>query len=140
MDIYRSLNHGTVTQPVEEFIETVFVWAVKKLQHHDFIAHMQANYVNEAKKNLEPNECLVLLENYNCVCQDAVQAFQWNKVQATIHPFLCYYRDGSGNVLSKSYLVISECTKHNTVAVHQFQRKLVQDSYIRTKSSNIICV
>ena len=50
-----STDHSTmetVTQPVEEFIETVFVWAVKKLQHYDFIAHMQANYVNEAKKIL----------------------------------------------------------------------------------------
>ena len=33
---------------MEEFIETLR--AVKKLQHHDFIAYMQANYVNEAKK------------------------------------------------------------------------------------------
>ena len=65
-------------------------------------------------------------QDYNCVCQDAVQAFHWNKVQTTIHPFVCYYRDGSGNILSKCYLVISECTKHDTVAVHQFQRKLVE--------------
>ena len=95
----------TVTQPVEEFIET-FVAAVKKLQYHYFIAHMQANYVNEAKINLGPNEYLVFAdfsENYSCVCQDAVQAFHWNKVQTTIHPFVCYYRDGSGNILSKCY-------------------------------------
>ena len=68
----------TVTQPVEEFIET-FVAAVKKLQLcHNFIAHMQANYVNDAKINLGPNEYLVFAnfsENYSCVCQDAVQAF-----------------------------------------------------------------
>ena len=35
----------TITQPVEEFIET-FVKALKKLQYHDFIAKMQANYVS----------------------------------------------------------------------------------------------
>ena len=90
---------------------------------------MQANYVNEAKINLKRNEYLVFAdfsESYSCVCQDAVQAFHWNKVQATIHPFVCYYRDGSGNILSKCYLVISESTKHDTVAVHKFQRKLVE--------------
>ena len=134
----------TITQPVEEFIET-FVKALKKLQYHDFIAKMQANYVSEAKENLGPNECLVFAdfsENYSCVCQDAVQAFHWNKVQATIHPFLCYYRDGSGNVLSKCYLVISECTKHDTVAVHQFQRKLIDflTATFEQKPSKIIYV
>ena len=40
----------TITQPVEEFIET-FVKALKKLQYHDFIAKMQANYVSEAKES-----------------------------------------------------------------------------------------
>ena len=134
----------TVTQPVEEFIET-FVAAVKKLQYHDFIPHMQANYVNEAKINLGPNEYLVFAdfsEIYSCVCQDAVQAFHWNKVQATIHPFVCYYRDGSGNILSKCYLVISECTKHDTVALHQFQRKLVEflTATFEQKPSKIIYV
>ena len=134
----------TITQPVEEFIET-FVKALKKLQYHDFISKMQANYVSEAKENLGPNECLVFAdfsENYSCVCQDAVQAFHWNKVQATIHPFLCYYRDGSGNVLSKCYLVISECTKHDTVAVHQFQRKLIDflSATFEQKPSKIIYV
>ena len=48
----------TVTQPVEEFIES-FVKALKKLQYHDFIAIMQANYVSEA---LGPNEYLIFLK------------------------------------------------------------------------------
>ena len=127
----------TVTQPVEEFIET-FVAAVKKLQYHDFIAHMQANYVNEAKINLGPNEYLVFAdfsENYSCVCQDAVQAFHWNKVQATIHPFVRWK-------WKYCYLVIPECTKHDTVAVHQFQRKLVEflTATFEQKPSKIIYV
>ena len=63
-------------------------------------------------------------------------------MQATIHPFLCYYRDGNGNVLSKCYLVISECTKHDTVAVHQFQRKLIDflTATFEQKPSKIIYV
>ena len=51
----------TITQPVEEFIET-FVKALKKLQYHDFIAKMQANYASEAKENLGPNECFVFAD------------------------------------------------------------------------------
>ena len=134
----------TIIQSVEEFLEA-FLIVLKKLQYHDLIANMQTNYVNEAKQNLGPNEFIVFVdfsENYSCVYQDAVHAFHWNKVQETIHPFLCYYSNGSGNVLSKYYLVISECTKHDTIAVHPFQKKLIEflTPTFQQKPSKIIYV
>ena len=85
--------------------------------------------MTDAKEGLGPNEFLVITdfsENYSCVCQDATQSFHWNKLQATIHPFLAYYRDEQGNLQHKCYIMISECTKHDTIAVHLFQKNLIQ--------------
>ena len=114
----------TIVQPVDEFLQS-FIQALKKLQRHDLIAKLQSNFVNDAKQELGPNEFIVIAdfsENYSCICQDAIQSFHWNKLQATIHPFLSYYRDEQGNVQHKCFIMISECTKHDTIAVHLFQK------------------
>ena len=85
--------------------------------------------MTDAKQALGPNEFIVIAdfsENYSCICQDAIQSFHWNKMQATIHPFLSYYRGEQGNVQHKCFIMISECTKHDTKAVHLFQKNLLQ--------------
>ena len=90
----------TIIQPVDEFLQS-FIQALKKLQRHDLIAKLQPSFVNHARQALRPNELIVIAdfsEKYTCICQDAVQSFHWNKLQATIHPFLSYYR---GNVQHK---------------------------------------
>ena len=118
----------TVIQPVDEFLPC-FMKTLKTLKRHDLIAKQQSNFVTDAKERLGPNEFLVITdfsENYSCVCQDATQSFHWNKLQATIHPFLAYYRDEQGNLQHKCYIMISECTKHDTIAVHLFQKNLIQ--------------
>ena len=57
--------------------------------------------------------------------QNAAQGFHWNNDKATLHSFVCYYR--SGTELEYIYLVvISDCLKHDTVAVYLFQRNLVK--------------
>ena len=98
------------------------------LLRHDFIAKQQSNDQTDIKDNLQIGEFLVLLdfaENYAFVLQDAAQGFHWNNAQATIHPFVCYYR--SDDTLKHiSYVVISDCMKHDTVSVHLFQRNLVR--------------
>ena len=75
-----------------------------------------------------PGEFLVLAdfsENYSFVVQDEVQGFHWNNSQATIHPFVIYYRD-SGKLHHISFVVISECLHHDTVAVYLFQKNLIK--------------
>ena len=45
---------------------------------------------------LKDDECIVLLdfaETYTYVVQDAVQGFHWNNSQATLHPFVAYYKE-----------------------------------------------
>ena len=63
-------------------------------------------------------------ENYAFVLQDAVQGFHWNYSQATVHPFVIYYQQ-SGEERYISYVIISDCMHHDTVAVYLFQKNLI---------------
>ncbi|XP_025262218.1 uncharacterized protein LOC112637213 [Camponotus floridanus] len=65
-------------------------------------------------------------ENYAFVLQNSVQGVHWNNDQATIHPFSIYYKDNEGEVKVKSFVSISECLHHNTIAVHLFQKQLAE--------------
>ena len=63
-------------------------------------------------------------ENYSFILQDAAQGFHWNNNQATLHPFVCYYRRGT-ELDHIILIVISDCLKHDT-DVYLFQRNLVK--------------
>ena len=122
---------------MDEFI-TTFISFTPKVVLHDFIAKQQANFLQEAKRNLKMGEFLVVgdfAENYSFVVQDAAQSFHWNNLQATLHPFVCYYRDESDHVNDddgvmrlkhRSLVIISESNNHDTVAVHLFQKVLMR--------------
>ena len=73
-------------------------------------------------------------ENYSFVLQDASQGFHWNNSQATIHPFVAYYMK-SGELHHLSYVIISDCLNHDTVAVHLFQRQFIQ--YLKKQFSSL---
>ena len=78
-------------------------------------------------ESLKPGEFLVLAdfsENYSFVIQDEVPAFHWNNSSATVHPFVCSNME-AGKLSSLCFIVLSESTAHDTVAVHLFQRKLI---------------
>ena len=117
-------NLETKVLPTDEFLDT-FMASLRKLQVHDFIAKMQAMFVTEAKDCLKNNEFLVIgdvSENFTFICQDAIQSFHWTNA---IHPFICYYQNAENKLLSECFLIISECTYHDTTAVHLFQKKLI---------------
>ena len=67
----------------------------------------------------------ISLKTINCIVQDTVQSYHWNSKYATIHPFLCYYQN-NGHLLHTCYVVTSENTDHDTIAVHLFQKKLIE--------------
>ena len=134
----------THVESVEDFLNQ-FIEVLIKLRLHDFIAKNQARFVSEKKEHLSPGEFLVIgdfSENYSFIVQDEVQSFHWNNLQATVHPFLCYYKDVSGNLTSVSFTIISENKDHNTIAVHLFQRKLIKflTDHFGTKPKKIIYV
>ncbi|CAH0561706.1 unnamed protein product [Brassicogethes aeneus] len=100
---------------------------LKALVTHAFIAQQQSAYFSERKEQLQPGECLVVCdfaENYAFEIQDAIQGVHWNNDQATLHPFVGYYKEG-GRMNHKNYIAISESLKHDTVVVHLFQRNFV---------------
>ena len=116
----------TYYSPVQEFVDTSCE-KVELLRPHSFIATEQASFYAAHKATLKTGEFLVtedFSENYSFVLQDAAQGFHWNNSQATLHPFVIYYLD-SGEVCHLSYVVISECMHHDTVAVHLFQKSFI---------------
>jgi hypothetical protein len=88
---------------------------------------------------LKPGEvvvCADFSENYAFVLQDAAQGFHWNNAQATLHPFVAYFRESNTSEINHlNFVVISECLHHDTVAVHLFQRKLI--SFLKDRLSII---
>jgi len=116
----------TTCKTSEEFVEE-FVQKVNTLIPHSFIAKQQACFYRECKSTLKLGEMLVVAdfsENYSFVLQDAAQSFHWNNSQATIHPFVVYFIN-RGEEHHLSFVVISECLQHDTVAVYLFQTKLI---------------
>eukprot|EP00731_Ephydatia_muelleri_P027659 Em0019g532a len=112
-------NLETWIAPVEEFLDA-FMVALEKLKLHDYIAKNQAKFVAEKKERLNPGEFIVIAdfsENYSFVVQDEVQSFHWNNLQATIHPFLCYYKNSDGKLDSVCFTIISENTDHDIIAM-----------------------
>lgn len=116
----------TVIKTYDDFAST-FCEKLLYLKKHSFIAKQQSAYFSRLKENVQVNEAVITLdfsENYSFVVQDEAQSFHWTKDQATVHPFAVYYRD-QDEVKYKSFVFISDCLLHNTVAVHLFQKKLI---------------
>lgn len=123
-----------ITKPVEEFIDE-FCNNLNTLKRHDFIAKQQSKFCTEKKESLNVGEILILgdfAENYSFLLQDAAQGFHWNNAQATLHPFVCYFKE-DGELNHINVIVISDCLNHDTVAVHLFQKKVIQ--FLKTKIS-----
>ncbi|CAF2145756.1 unnamed protein product, partial [Rotaria magnacalcarata] len=120
------LQLQTFVQSTDEFIER-FLKSLKTLAMHDFIAQEQAKYLEWKKSNLADGEFLVIgdfSENYSFIIQDAAQGFHWTNNQATLHPFVFYFKT-DGELRHGSYVLLLECNTHDTIAVHLFQRKLI---------------
>jgi len=117
----------TFSKSADDFVD-VFCEKLEILLPHSFIARQQSSFQTQLKDKLLPGEFLVIAdfsENYSFVLQDAAQGFHWNNSQATIHPFVAYYRD-SDELCHLSYVVISDCNHHDTVAVHLFQKYFIE--------------
>jgi hypothetical protein len=130
----------TKVQSVDEFLR-IFIEVLPSVVQHDFIASEQTKYLQRSRRMLKSGEFLVVgdfSENYSFVLQDAAQSFHWNNLQATLHPFVCYYNCDEGDACNRdegddqstidhlSFVVISESNSHDTIAVHLFQRVLIE--------------
>ena len=106
----------------DDFIEN-FLEKFGKLTKHHYVAKKQAELFKQLKENLQFRECVIMLdfaESYSFLVEDAAQGFHWNNSQATIHPFVIYYVDGSGKLSHKSFAYISDHKTHDTITVYSF--------------------
>ena len=111
---------------VEEFISKT-IDDVYELCPHHFIS--KANHLRIAKENLLQNKVIILLdfaENYSLIVQDALQGFHWEISQATLHPFVIYFKSLDGHLTHLSMCVISGCLKHDQTTVYSFFVKNIQ--------------
>lgn len=116
----------------EEFLE-LFENELPIVVKHDFLACSQNAYFNQKKESVSENEFVVTLdfsENYTCQVQDAIQSQHWSNVQATLHPYVVYYRKNS-EIKNLNYVVISEKLHHDANAVHMFNSKL--NAHLKSK-------
>ena len=91
------------------------------------------------KENLSGNELIILLdfaENYSFVVQDAAQGFRWENSQATLHPFVEYFRSSNGDLKHTSMCcVISDSSKYDQTPIHCFLTKVI--TLMKQKVNNI---
>ena len=117
----------TLSKSVEEFVE-LFCDQLKALLTHSFIAKQQSMFQAEVRSNLADGVLQVIAdfsENYSFILQDEIQGFHWNNAQATIHPFVIYHREAD-EIHQLSFVIISDCLQHDTVAVYLFQKCLIE--------------
>ena len=114
----------------EDFINKLSAMIFDLTEHH-FIAKRQSSFFKEKKFSLKGNEAVIVLdfaENYSFVVQDCAQGYHWNNAQATIHPFVMYFKCPETNELShSSYACISDHMVHDTNTVYCFLSVLINN-------------
>lgn len=120
----------TRVMPLDDFFEDL-VDKLLSLKKHHFILKAQSKYLSELKENLSTNVCVALCdfaENFTFIIQDEIQSFHWSNPQATLHPYVFYYKqNGDDRIYCKSLCVISDSLDHNTATVHTFQKYFVEE-------------
>lgn len=107
MALHQWISVGISSLEKMQKLASTFCDKLSVLDRHNFVAKLQRALLNRIKENLEDSE----LENYS-----------WISAQATSHPFVVYKEEKNQTC---GCVVISDCLKHNTVAVYYFETKLV---------------
>jgi len=131
-------NLLTVTKCKEDFIED-FLSALDDLKNHDFLAYEQRKCLQALKETLPVGEAVVLMdfaENYRMIIQNEVQGYHWTTTEATIHPFVAYYRDEeNGELKHLNMVIISDTKSHTATTIYTFQKHFI--NFIKAKISGL---
>ena len=115
----------TVLKTKDEYFETLAA-KLEQLKTHHFVSKSQAQFLKQKKSELTEEECLVLAdfaENFSFVMQDEIQSFHWVNKQATVHPFVLYFKEND-KLKHKSLCILSDHLKHDTAVFYCFQQIL----------------
>ena len=129
----------TRTENVTEFVQNL-IDKLQVLKTHQFINDQHTRYFYSVKRNLPQGKALVVgdfSQNYGFVYLDAVQGVHWSNTSCTLHPWMCYYRGEDSEIKTFPLLYISDCLKHDTVAVYAFQKELVKQLQYKLKNEGI---
>lgn len=90
----------------------------------------QYNYIKKLKQNLKLEECIVhcdFSENYNTKYASEIQSFHFgsSRQQITLHTSVVYYFKG-GKLCKQSYCTISECLRHDAVAIWEHLQPILR--------------
>lgn len=113
---------------IDDYIDLLSDSIIKLTKHH-YVSKTQSKYLMTLKERISSHEVIIIgdfSENYKFVIQDATQGFHWVNEQATLHPFVIYYKDGR-KLKHKSYCFISDYLTHNTTVVYCFQETLIKE-------------
>ena len=91
---------GTSNRTVLETFEDTYTEFMDELANdlwdlteHHFISENQKNYLSDAKKDLNRDTCLLLMdfaEKYAFIAQESTQGFYFNNTTAVVHPLVMY--------------------------------------------------
>ena len=76
---------------------------------------------------MSASECIIILdfaENYTFMIQDAIQPFHFSNTQASIHPFVIYYKQ-DGTLKYKSLACISDMLQDDMHKGYRFQKAII---------------
>ncbi|KAJ8684815.1 hypothetical protein QAD02_020608 [Eretmocerus hayati] len=99
-----------------------------KFKTHDFIAKKQSASIKELKLHLSTRRFIVCFDftgNYAFVVQNPAQSFHWNNNQAIIFTVVLHFIE-NGELKHESFAIIFDDSKHNTFAVHQYQKIIIE--------------
>ncbi|XP_037033164.1 uncharacterized protein LOC119072128 [Bradysia coprophila] len=114
--------------PISKFVDD-FAVKLEKLITHIFITNEQTAFLKWCRDSLKIGEFLIwgdFAENFSFVIQNEAQGYHWARKQATVHPFVIYYKNEKNELAHLNYVIISDCLKHDSVAVYLFISKLVK--------------
>jgi hypothetical protein len=114
----------TLVMPQEEYFETL-IEKLENLKSHHYVSKIQSKFLKEQKEILTDTKCIVLAdfaENFTFMVQDVIQGYHWVNDQATVHPFVLYFKNEDDKLCSRSLCILSDYLEHNTAVVHAFQK------------------
>jgi hypothetical protein len=102
-----------------------------ELKHHDFIKRAQSKYLKDLKLLFSPDEAILLVdfsENFTFNIPQEVQAAHFCRKQATIHPFVLYYKDSANQVVPhvRSFVAISDTDVHDADSFHALLKRFFE--------------
>jgi len=118
----------TMVKSQDEYLETLLE-KLHNLKSHHYVSKIQSQFMKEIKERLPENECIVLAdfaENFTFLVQDEIQGYHWVNDQATVHPFVLYYKNENNQVSSRSICILSDYLEHNTSVVHAFLKHVTK--------------